>query len=426
MINYQQFFSHKKITLMGLGLLGRGVGDAQFLAKYCGELIVTDLKTEKELKSSVAKLKKYKNIKFTLGGHRLEDFRNRDLIIKAAGVPLSSQFIDEAEKNQIPVLMSTALFAKFASEAGAKIIGITGTRGKSTTTQLIYEILQSARWRDGKKVWLGGNVRGVSTLALLPKIKSGDLVVLELDSWQLQGFGTLQISPQIAVFTNFMPDHLNYYHGDMQKYFADKANIFKYQNKGDKLFWGGEVPALPKSWKIKLPGQHNRKNMALAVAVARELGVLEKIIKLTAENFAGVPGRLELVKIWRGIKIYNDTTSTTPAATLAALEALAGKKKLVLIMGGADKTLDMSELLAKLGKYCKEVILLPGTGTDKIKSLVPDARLTKDLPEALKLGLNSCRRGDTLLFSPAFASFGLFKNEFDRGEQFNKLVKKLK
>ena len=219
---------------MGLGLLGRGIGDAQFLAKYASELIVTDLKSEQELKSSVPKLRKYKNIKFVLGEHRLADFRNRDLIIKSAGVSLKSIYLDEAKKHKIPVLMSTAIFAQFAQEMGVKIIGITGTRGKTTTTKLIYEILEKSvpRLRSGQKnpqIFLGGNIQGLATLELLNKVKTGDLAVLELDSWQLQGFGDLKISPNIAVFTNFLADHLNYYGGSMKKYFADKSNIFKYQ-----------------------------------------------------------------------------------------------------------------------------------------------------------------------------------------------------
>lgn len=428
---------------MGLGLLGRGVGDAKFLAKYAAELLVTDLKTAKELKNSVERLKKFRNVKFRLGEHRLADFRNRDLIIKAAGVPLASPFIAEAKKHKIPVRMSTALFAKFAQEMGVRIIGITGTRGKTTTTKLIYEIL---RQYFGKKVWLGGNIQGVATLPLLAKIKRGDLVVLELDSWQLQGFGDLKISPDTAVFTNFLPDHLNYYSGDMKRYFADKANIFKYQNKNknkkteDVLFAGAElvknklikaekvekIPALPKSWKIKLPGAHNLQNIRLAVAVARELKIPERLIKQTVENFPGVAGRLELVRTWRGVKIYNDTTATTPDATLAALRALAKNKKLILIFGGADKSLNMSELTGNLDKLCKKVILLPGTGTDKIKARVKNKILVKNLSEAVSTSLEFCQTGDTLLFSPAFASFGLFKNEYDRGAQFNQLVKKLK
>src|SRR3989344_8267606 len=208
MSDFEQYFKGKKITVMGLGLLGRGVGDVAFLAECGAELIVTDLKTKEQLKESLEKLAKFKGIKYVLGEHRLEDFRNRDFILKAAGVPLDSVYIEEAKKNNIPVEMSAALFAKFS---GLPIIGVTGTRGKSTVTHLIAHILESA----GKRVILGGNVRGVSNLQLLKEINPpagrADVAVLELDSWQLQGFGEAKISPHISAFTNFMQDHLNYY-----------------------------------------------------------------------------------------------------------------------------------------------------------------------------------------------------------------------
>ncbi len=438
-MNYQDYFKGKKITLMGLGLLGRGVGDAKFLAECGADLIVTDLKSEKELGPSLTKLTKLKAITYVLGKHELADFKDRDLIIKAAGVPLDSPFIAEARKNGIPIMMSTALFVYLAGRraklSGAKIIGITGTRGKTTTTQLIYEIIKQAKIG---KVWLGGNVLGVSTLALLPKVKPEDWVVLELDSWQLQGFGELKISPHIAVFTNFMPDHLNYYKGDTQAYLADKENIFKYQKSGDHLIRGETVEKLPKSWKLKILGEHNRINAACAVAVARILEIPEKVIKKTVEKFTGVSGRLELVRTWRGIKIYNDTTSTTPDALRVALEALGAPRlrsgqnqNIVLILGGADKNLEIKdELIKVIQKYCREMILLPGTGTEKFKLKVESGKFKeiKSMKEAVGLGLNMAKKGDVLLLSPGFASFGKppggFKNEYDRGDQFVKLVKK--
>jgi len=213
MPNFKQFFKGKKITMMGLGLLGRGVGDAAFLAECGAEVLVTDLKSKNELKSSLQKLRKYNHIKYILGRHRLEDFKNTDLILKSAGVPLDSIYIKEARKHKIPVEMSAALFAKFS---GIPMLGVTGTRGKSTVTHLIAHILKSA----GKKIILGGNVRGVSNLQLLKDTKGTDMSVFELDSWQLQGFGDMQLSPDIAVFTNFMQDHMNYYGGDMEKYFS--------------------------------------------------------------------------------------------------------------------------------------------------------------------------------------------------------------
>ena len=455
-MNYLDYFKGKKITLIGLGLLGRGVGDAKFLADGGADLIVTDLKTEKELAPSLKQLKKYR-INYVLGTHRLEDFRVRDLIIKAAGVPLNSPVIAEAKKNKIPVMMSVALFAKLS---GAQIIGVTGTRGKTTTTQLIYEILFHGLTLKAKnprvtlnkpKVWLGGNIQGISTLALLPKVKSGDWVVLELDSWQLQGFGDLKISPEIAVFTNLMPDHWNYYHSSMAKYFTDKANIFRYQQPSDYLVVGQNIAkkikaakprsqmflvgekSVPKNWKVKLPGSHNLNNIGLAIKVGEILGVPKSQIKQVVENFAGVSGRLELMRTWRGFKIYNDTTATTPEATLVALRALAKKRNIVLIMGGADKNLPLDKLVKNLPKFCKAVILLPGTGTEKFKSYklkVINLKEVSNLAEAIEEAIRMAKSGDILLFSPGFASFGPppggFKNEYDRGAQFNKLVKNLK
>ncbi|MEK7133822.1 MAG: Mur ligase family protein, partial [Patescibacteria group bacterium] len=233
MKSYQEVFCGKRITLMGLGLLGRGVGDAEFLAQCGAELTVTDKKSETELAESIAQLKKYPNITFHLGGHRTEDFTNADTIIKAAGVPLDSPEVAAARAAHVPVVMSTALFAKYAMEAEAKIVGVTGTRGKSTVSHMIFHSLKKA----GRPAHLGGNVRGLSTLALLPDIKSSDICVLELDSWQLQGFGDMKLSPHIAVFTNLMPDHQNYYR-DMDTYFLDKANVFRFQGESDSLFVG--------------------------------------------------------------------------------------------------------------------------------------------------------------------------------------------
>ncbi len=439
-MNYADHFHGKKITVMGLGLLGRGVGDIKFLAECGAKLIVTDLKTEEQLADSLAQLKDFKNIAYRLGGHNLEDFKNRDFILKAAGVPLDSPYIAEAKKNNIPVEMSTALFARLS---GAMIVGVTGTRGKSTTTHLIHHILETNKeWLGERRVWLGGNVRGLSTLALLPEVKPGDIAVLELDSWQLQGFGEAKLSPHVAVFTNLLPDHLNYYGGTppnhrtgMEKYFADKANIFKFQTETDFLICGTEIAPqietrgkkivadeLPSGWEIKLPGEHNRRNAALALEACRVMGLSDEAIRSALATFSGVAGRLEFLREVRGVKIYNDTTATTPDATLAALHALG--KNIVLIMGGADKNLEMSKLLAEMPEYCKGVILLPGTGTDKLPPLAGALKVS-NLTEAVDQAMSVAQAGDSVVLSPAFASFGLFKNEFDRGDQFVELVKKL-
>lgn len=438
---------------MGLGLLGRGLGVVKFLAQCGADLLVTDLKTKEQLETSLSELVGFENITFVLGEHRLKDFRDKDLIIKAAGVPLDSIYVAEALAHGVPVKMESSLFASLSP---ATLIGITGTRGKSTTTHFIYESLKKY-YKDGK-IFLGGNVKGLATLPLLKEAGKSDLVVLELDSWQLQGFGDEKISPHIAIFTNFLPDHLNYYmrggHSKahaMELYFDDKANIFRYQNKADYLIVSGEMAhcvvkkypllqseivtvhknELPEDWRMNIPGEHNKENLSLGVAALRALGFSEDEMKASVESFKGVPGRLELVREKDGVKIYNDTTSTTPVAAIAALEALGGKdnKNIILIMGGADKQIDMTELLDILPDYCRMVVLLPGTGTDivreKIKKDNPETCDAESLQEAVAKAVSVAKAGDTVLFSPGFASFGLFKNEFDRGEQFDCLINKL-
>ncbi|HEY4506775.1 MAG TPA: UDP-N-acetylmuramoyl-L-alanine--D-glutamate ligase [Candidatus Paceibacterota bacterium] len=447
MFNYKTYFSNKKITMMGLGLLGRGVAVAKFLASCGAVLTVTDLKIRKELAPSLLQLKKYKNIRYVLGRHELKDFSNCHLVIKAAGVPLDSPYVKEAIKNKVPVEMEASLFAKLSE---AKIIGITGTRGKTTTAHVIYEILKKA----GKKVFIGGNIRGGSTLPFISKFKGDCLVVLELDSWQLQGFGDSKISPNLAVFTTFYPDHLNYYKGSMKRYFDDKANILKYQKKGDflitqketlpliKRFYKNKIRSkvlvvsyqnLPKTWNIKIPGQHNLNNIACAVKVAQILGLKNHVIKKAVEEFSGVPGRLEYLRDINGVKIYNDNNSTTPDATIAGLRALgSGKiKKIILIMGGTDKGLDMSNLCKEINKYCKTVVLLKESGTEKIKDQVNKLKdinvwEASGLKKSVELAMSQAARGDTVIFSPAFASFGkFFKNEYDRNDQFIRIIKKI-
>lgn len=446
----KEFFGGKKITLMGLGLLGRGVGDAEFLAKSGADLLVTDLKTESELQDSLKRLKKYENIEFRLGRHELRDFKDRDMIIKSAGIPLNSPFINEAKANGTPVEMSTALFAALSE---VKAIGITGTRGKSTTAHLLYEILKKA----GKDAVLGGNIKGVSTLSMLPDVDESTIAILELDSWQLQGFGERGISPSISIFTNFYPDHLNYYGGDMNLYFADKANIFRFQKEENVLVVSNQAleeikkreyeikikvlevrsPCIGEELELKIKGKHNRLNAALAVCVAREIGVGEDNIVETLRGFKGVPGRMEKVGEIKGCEIYNDTTSTTPEALCAALETLEEGKKAVLIAGGSDKGLDMKKAADAINKKASFVCFLDGSGASRfLEEFDIEAphevfdTLQKALNKALIIGSDCepiyAERSRSIILSPGFASFGMFKNEFDRGEQFVKLVRKLK
>ncbi len=441
MTEYKKYFKNKKITVMGLGLLGRSIAYTKFLAERGADLTVTDLKTKEQLKNSLQELKKFKNIKYVLGEHRLQDFKNRDMIIKSAGVALDSPYIKEAKKNNIPIEMDASLFAKLAPEV--MIIGVTGTRGKSMTTMLIYEILKSSEKFLKRKIYLGGNVRGGATLPLLSKVKEGDIVVLELDSWQLQGFGESHISPHISVFTTFMRDHMNYYGNDEKKYFADKANIFKYQKKGDVLIIRPDMKKLipktlsklvvakasnVKGYDFKVPGKHQLENLACAVEVANQFKIPVSNIKKAVKNFKGVEGRLEYMKTVRGVKIYNDNNATTPEATIAGLEALGSKRNIVLICGGADKGLETKIFAKAIDKYCKAVVLLSGTGTYKLlkNKIKTNKMIVANLKDAIKYSLQNVKKGDTILFSPAFASFGMFTNEYDRNDQFVKIIKKIK
>ncbi|MES2223552.1 MAG: UDP-N-acetylmuramoyl-L-alanine--D-glutamate ligase [Patescibacteria group bacterium] len=451
-MNYKDYFKGKKITQLGLGLLGRGLGDAIFLAECGAELIVTDLKTEEELTTSVEKLRGYSNIVLHLGGHIIEDFNNRDFILKGAGVPLDSIYIEEARKNNIQIEMDSSLFCKLLPKE-VVIVGVTGTRGKSTVTHLINHILKGV----GKKTILGGNVRDMATLPFIKDIIGDEIVVLELDSWQLQGFGDAKISPNIAVFTAFMHDHTNYYKSTAEmsgheRYFADKANIYLYQKHGDTLVAGetisnviaskphgeGEMviarkSEVPTDWKPKIIGEHNISNIACAIEACRALGIGVEDIKKGVETFDGVEGRLQFVKEINGVKIYNDNNATTPKATEVALEALNPKseiRNIILIAGGSDKGLELDELVEKINKTCKTVILLPGSGSEKLTAnslqLTAPVVPVQNLFEAITKAMQEARPGDVILFSPAFASFGLFKNEYVRNDEFMKIINEIK
>jgi UDP-N-acetylmuramoylalanine--D-glutamate ligase len=426
---------------MGLGLLGRGVGDAEFLAACGAELIVTDLKTAAELAPSIERLKAFPNIMYHLGEHRLEDFENRDMIIRAPNTPLDSPFIARARERGIPVEMDASLFAK---RSPATIVGITGTRGKSTVTHLIYEMARAA----GKNPFLGGNERGTATLPLLATTDATSTVILELDSWQLQGFEDARVSPHISVWTNFLPDHMNYYKGDMDRYFEDKAAIARFQKKGDAFVSTHDIiekidqrfgvlesvciadPVLPTDWEVTLLGEHNRANAAFACAAARAMGIADDIIKNILKNFSGLPGRLQLLGEKNGVVFYDDGNSTTPEATIAALKALAPLgRPIILIAGGSDKALDFSALVPEIEARVKKLVLFDGKATEKIKAL-----LTKDFPrtiaasmeEAFAAAVAAAAPHDVILLSPGATSFGIFKNEYDRGDQFKAAFEKLR
>jgi UDP-N-acetylmuramoylalanine--D-glutamate ligase len=435
---FVSYFENKKVTVMGLGLLGRGIGDTAFLAKNGAEVIVTDKKTTDQLASSLELLKEYKNISYVLGEHRLEDFEKRDFILKAAGVPLDSEYIAYARSNNVPVYMSAALVCDIVMKElpNTVIIGVTGTRGKSTTTEMIAHVLRE----NGSRVHLGGNIRGVANLPLLDEIEDGDFLVLELDSWQLQGFGDMKISPHIAVFTSFMDDHMNYYKNDRDLYFNDKANIYRNQHDGDiliasaqassEIIMRGERVAIsvPENnhFEMKLIGEHNQVAAGLAYDVATQCGLDDESIRASIATFSAVHGRLEDLGLFKNnVRVFNDNNATTCDATVKALESITTSYKLqaVLIIGGSDKGLPLEELEKTIQEKTKSVVYLSGTGTDRIS--LPKEYEFEKLSDCVAKAFELANEGGIILFSPAFASFSkYFNNEYERNDLFVKEIQK--
>ena len=427
--------------MMGLGLLGRGLADARFLAEIGAKVTVTDLKKEKELKPSL-KLLKGLPIKFVLGKHRENDFKNCDFLIRNPAVPQNSPYLKIAKKAGAKIFMDEALFALYAP---VKIIGVTGTRGKTTTATLIYQIVKKA----GIRVNLAGNMLGLATLPLLRNVRQGDWVVMELSSWQLQGFTKIKKSPHIGVITSIFPDHLNRY-SSMEKYIDDKKTIFRFQKRGDYLILnqdqriirelgkealisklvGFSLTDIPKDWQLKIIGQHNQLNAAAAYRVAQVLGIGKSIVKKVIEEFPGVEYRLQIKRKIKGVTFVNDTTSTTPAALEVGLQAFA--RPIVLIAGGASKNLPLEKVAKITVQKAKKIVLLEGSGTKEFKKMIKKSGgreqivgLFDNLKQAVVFAFTQAQPGEIVLFSPGFASFSMFKNEFDRGEQFNRVVEQL-
>lgn len=437
---YVEYFYGKKVTVMGLGLLGRGVGDTQFLAENSAELIVTDMKDQEALSESLKALTGYTGITYHLGAHVPTDFEKRDFIIKAAGVPFDSPYIAHAKSLDIPVYMSAALVSHIITKAnlGVTIIGITGTRGKSTVTQLVAHILASS----GLRVFLGGNVRGVSNLPLLKALEEGDYLVLELDSWQLQGFADLKISPHISIFTSFLSDHMNYYKDNVEAYFNDKAAIFRHQKEYDVLIASPQAAeeirkrdrdvslTIPEAlqFEMKLIGQHNQVAARLAYDAASQCGLSEEEIRSAIKTFPGVEGRLQDLGFFgkdKKIRVYNDNNATTGDATIAAIDAIneTYNIKPILVIGGADKGLSLDSLEQSILVGVKACVFLDGSGTARLT--LPKDHLYETIPECLEKAFEIAHDGDVILFSPAFASFSKdFNNEYEKNDAFVKEVEK--
>lgn len=435
----QQLYRNKKILILGLGSNQGGVGATRFFAEAGAKLRVTDLKTKEELQPSVDELSSYSNIEYIFGQHRFKDIDWADLIIRNPALKPDNSYLQYAAKKSKTVEMDLGILLQFISTD--RLIGVTGTKGKSTTASLIYEALQAGHI----KVALAGNI-GKSMLDSIYQLDDQTYLVLELSSFQLQALKTHHQSPKRAVITNIYPDHLNY-HGSMEDYAAAKKLIAQYQKEGDYLFLGSddEVTSsdkftkdlktqkiycssadLPANYQPILIGEHNKDNIACAVAVAKTFQLGQQSVLDQLKKFAPVEFRMQLIKEYQGVKIYNDTTATMPKAAEEDIKSLPGA---IVIAGGMDKGLSYSDLAKVLDQYPKAVYFLVGDATDKMKGSMQSKDKIKgeyeNLENLVKDVLTATKPGDTILFCPGATSFNLFKNEFDRGRQFNAVVEKL-
>lgn len=457
----------KQVLVWGLGVHGGGIGVARWLVKQGARVTVTDLKRAEELQPALDALRGLP-IAYVLGEHREQDFLNADLIVRNPAVPRESPWLARARQHNIPVEMEMSLFVQRLPRGVAQVIGITGTKGKTTTTLMTGAMLQ----RANPKTVIAGNLR-VSALELLDQIDADTPVVLELSSWQLEAFVPHQISPHLAAITNIFPDHLNRYR-DLEDYAQAKHVILRYQQPNDYVVlnldnriltrlprafgrivwtsatrplkegayrdgdwlvwrWEGATYKLVRVNEVRVSGQHNLANALIASALALVWGATPAQVAETLREFGGVPHRQELVRELEGVHYINDTTATAPAATLAAIETLAPTARgIVLIAGGADKSLDFAELARALVPRVRAVILLEGSATDKlaraIESIASAALIVgrfDNLERAVHRAREIARAGEIVLLSPACASFGMFANEFERGEQFREIVKRL-
>lgn len=437
----KDLFKDKKVLVMGLGLNNGGVTVAKFFAKHGAKVLVTDLKTKHQLKDSIKKLKGLK-IKYSLGGHQEADFLDSDLVVKNPDVKVTSPYLEIARRNGIRIESDISLFLKLSK---AFVIGVTGTKGKSTTASLIYHLLKQKH----KNTFIAGNI-GVSPLELLDKIKEMDFVVLELSSFELED---LSQSPNVAVITNIMPDHLNRYL-TMKEYIEAKKQIFRYQTEKDILvlnnddsvsvefaketkskvyfFSAKEKISALRLTASKLFGSCNLSNLSAAVTVAKLMKVSEKDIKKGIKTFKGVVNRQEFVKEAKGVKYFNDTTATMPEAVLYAMDVFLERypnSKLIFICGGQNKGLNYSGLSIAIREKISKLILLPGTASNQIKQGLlgyNNLHEVSSMKEAVSKVKELAKRGDIVVLSPGAASFNMFKNEFDRGDQFVSLVKKIR
>lgn len=459
----RETFRGRRVLVVGLGVHGGGEATVRWLVRHGAKVRVTDRKTKTELIETVNRLKTL-SVTWRLGGHRRADFAWAELIVQNPGVPDSLPELAWGRRRGRPILGEANIFFERCS---SPILAVTGTRGKTTTTLLLAHILKTAR----RRVAVSGNVRQVAMLDYLDRLTPKDIAVLELSSFQLERLTGPGRSADVAIMTNLHVDHLNRY-ATLSAYADAKYSLFRRQTSNDiavlnaENFWtiraaamtagqvwwfqrrgrrGRQGVTVEKGWLVSyersrtrrilperglpLPGRHQLENTLAAVTAALAWSIRPADIRRAVASFTGLPHRQELVRTWRGRRFINDTTATTPDGTLAALDVFPHA---IYILGGADKRLRYGRLAKVLVARRTSISFLPGSATVKLRRALRRAgyrgpmAVSDDLAAALHQAVDLAKPGQAIVLSPAAASFGLFAHEFDRGEQFVRLVKQLR
>jgi UDP-N-acetylmuramoylalanine--D-glutamate ligase len=426
----------KRVTVAGLGRFGGGIAVTQWLSAQGAKVLVTDQEPAEKLADSLKQLEGLP-IDLRLGEHRESDFANADIVVASPAFPLTNHFIQAARAAGKPVTTEIRLFIE---RCPAKIIGVTGTKGKSTTTAMLGKILAPAA-----KTWVGGNI-GKSLLADLEKIEPGDLVVLELSSYMLAHLQESRWSPHVALVTMISSDHLPW-HGTLEAYIDAKRNIIRFQQADDVAVLNEEDPITAgfatdavgrivlyglknrKKFDLLIPGTHNQLNAQGAFAAASVFGVDFLTAQRALQDFRGLPHRLQLVHEPNGVAYYNDSIATIPDAAVAALESFPSKKVIQIVGGYGD--MPITAMCADLVNRAKAVLCIGQTGP-AIADLLEQSPSQHsaavyrcgDLATAVAMAKKIAVKGDVVLLSPGFKSYDQFVNFEERGQKFEELARR--
>lgn len=421
---------------MGLGHFGGGASASRWLAQQGAIVTVTDTADQHALADALASLADVPIAQFHLGAHREDDFRQADLVVVNPAVRPGNRFVQFAAEAGVARTTEIELFIEACP---ARIIGVTGSNGKSTTTAMTAAILRA----DGRRVWLGGNIGG-SLLERLAEIRPDDWVVLEISSFQLWHLRPEARMPDLAIVTNCSPNHLDW-HGSYEHYVAAKQRILRGQKaeglavlntldpevRGWRPYVRGQLvplPPLSSVPELPVPGEHNRINAACAAAAALAVGCTPEAVEAGLKSYAPLPQRLEWVAEVDGRRFYNDSSATTPESTIAAIEALRGP--LWLLAGGGDKGADFQPLASAIVRQTRGAAFY-GKVRDRLHQQV--AACMPEFPctavETLNEALDWCWRhsqpGEAIVLSPACSSHDQFQNFRQRGEVFVELVRRV-